>query len=263
MAEGKDWPQPSRGDGDARCHGAREGQSRIPPARSTRSGAGKDEGPRGPRDGWGCSGEMGRGSCEVCHAGSHPAPSAPIAANTPAKIPTGISGSSRISRKMSHPCLNHPEWGGLAPGHFPSRCCEAAVPTLPRPSLPAAPGEGLGKALAPSRARVHELQGSVEARLRSPVAAGAGQPTSGGESRPSPRRWHTQRGLLPPQHLRGNHPQKTLPAAAPRARGSGAGGVPGMDGPVVLQGGKQRGSSGPTECVWMLPDQGQSSRSGD
>lgn len=36
-----------------------------------------------------------------------------------------------------------------------------------------------------------------------------------------------------------------------------------MDGPVVLQGGKQRGSSGPTECVWMLPDQGQSSRSGD
>lgn len=43
MAEGKDWPQPSGGDGDARCRRAREGQSRFPPGpeHPQRSGEGR------------------------------------------------------------------------------------------------------------------------------------------------------------------------------------------------------------------------------
>lgn len=85
MAEGKDWPQPSGGDEDAQCHRAREEQSRFP---STRSGAGYDEGPHGARDGQGCSTELGRGRDDgICPAGSHPASSAPGAANPPDQNP--------------------------------------------------------------------------------------------------------------------------------------------------------------------------------
>lgn len=60
--------------------------------------------------------------------------------------------------KMSLPYFIHPR--GLAPEMFPC-CCRGGIPQEhPLPSL-----EGLGKALAPSRARIHELQGSVEFRL--------------------------------------------------------------------------------------------------
>lgn len=41
-----------------------------------------------------------------------------------AKIPAGIGGSGQISRKTSHPYLNHPEFF-LAAGNFPSRYCYA------------------------------------------------------------------------------------------------------------------------------------------